>query len=463
MDYQEIIFNMASKTLEEVDLEGRKHWKVPAVAITEGVHAGTKGAILYLSEDGRKNPSAWDHKPAIVYHPQTNAGPTTACSPEIINNQKIGVPLETKWEDKSLKMNVYLDQERTKEVDDRVANALLRGEKVEVSTGLQCDIEWVKGVHNGEEYVGIARNWRPDHLAILPDQKGACSIEKGAGLLQNVAGVSMSDLQQLVCSALSDAKSKPGYMWNGWLSDVFDGYAIYYQEGDYYQQNYSYKEGKVTLTGSPVKVVRKTVYESVSNRQLVGVSTNQHFTTREYQLMTKKDKVDAILNGNKESFSEADREFLMNQDEKFLDKLVKTKTVEVEVKVEKKVEVPPPVKVENTAPPALSPEDQRVLARAKAREKAEKDGYIENILKNPNNTFTKTYLAEKDVDELEALAKLAKSVPTEEPVENTNGTYMGRRFIAAAGGPDGRRETVYNAEGEGLSADDYDLEEADTK
>jgi hypothetical protein len=37
----------------------------------------------------------------------------------------------------------------------------------------------------GRQYVGIARNHRPDHLAILPDLKGSCSIADGAGLCRN--------------------------------------------------------------------------------------------------------------------------------------------------------------------------------------------------------------------------------------------------------------------------------------
>ena len=41
------------------------------------------------------------------------------------------------------------------------------------------------GDWNGKAYVGIARNYRPDHLAILPDMKGACSIADGAGLCRN--------------------------------------------------------------------------------------------------------------------------------------------------------------------------------------------------------------------------------------------------------------------------------------
>jgi hypothetical protein len=56
---------------------------------------------------------------------------------------------------------------------------------MELSTGLYVDAELTPGDWKGEEYVAIARNLRSDHLAILPDKIGACSVADGAGLLRN--------------------------------------------------------------------------------------------------------------------------------------------------------------------------------------------------------------------------------------------------------------------------------------
>jgi hypothetical protein len=68
-----------------------------------------------------------------------------------------------------------------------VLDKLDKGEMVEISTGLFTDNIPESGVWNGEAYTAVARNYRPDHLAILPDQKGSCSIADGAGLLRNKA------------------------------------------------------------------------------------------------------------------------------------------------------------------------------------------------------------------------------------------------------------------------------------
>ena len=55
---------------------------------------------------------------------------------------------------------------------------------MEVSTGLKTYNVEKEGFHDGVLYKAVARNLRPDHLALLPDQKGAYSIEQGGGLFQ---------------------------------------------------------------------------------------------------------------------------------------------------------------------------------------------------------------------------------------------------------------------------------------
>ena len=42
-----------------------------------------------------------------------------------------------------------------------------------------------KGNYMGKSYTYIAKNYRPDHLAVLPDNSGACSISDGCGVLVN--------------------------------------------------------------------------------------------------------------------------------------------------------------------------------------------------------------------------------------------------------------------------------------
>lgn len=167
--------------------EGKQYLVVPCVMLTEGVHTGSMGSLYYPSQELSKIPSIWNSKPVVVYHPQFNGQSVSACDPIILEKYRIGELFNTKWEDGKLKTECWIDEEKTKQVDIRVLETIQNGKMMEVSTGLFTDNENAEGEWNGEKYQAIARNYRPDHLAILPDLKGACSIEDGAGLLRNIS------------------------------------------------------------------------------------------------------------------------------------------------------------------------------------------------------------------------------------------------------------------------------------
>jgi hypothetical protein len=78
-----------------------------------------------------------------------------------------------------------LDVQRVQQVDERVWAAIQNRRTLEVSTGLFTDNIPTMGIFNGREFFGIATNHKPDHLAVLPDQIGACSIADGCGLNRN--------------------------------------------------------------------------------------------------------------------------------------------------------------------------------------------------------------------------------------------------------------------------------------
>jgi len=181
---QRVTVNFSSPVRKD-KMEGRDYIVVPMVMLTEGVHAGSNGPLYYPPDELSKSVTLWDHKPIIVYHPQVNGGPVSACDPDILTNRKVGVILHSKYEDGKLKAEAWMEPDRIKVVDSRILDSIENNQKVEVSTGLFTDNEPEEGEWKTETYSAIARNYRPDHLAILPDLKGACSIEDGAGLLQN--------------------------------------------------------------------------------------------------------------------------------------------------------------------------------------------------------------------------------------------------------------------------------------
>jgi hypothetical protein len=169
--------------IEKKLLEGKMHMVVPVVMIRVGTWAGSGGPVHYDAQVLEKSAKYWDGRPVVIYHPDM-FGSEMAARPEIFNQQKVGVLFGTTFVDGKLKAEAWLDPERLQAVDARVYDALQKGTPVAVSTGLSGFYDGEKTPDGAIVLSGIA----PDHLAILPDQRGACSLADGAGLLKNVGG-----------------------------------------------------------------------------------------------------------------------------------------------------------------------------------------------------------------------------------------------------------------------------------
>lgn len=163
-------------------MDGREHLVVPVVMIVEGV---LNNALLTESEFG-KYAESWNGRPVPVLHPERNGQPVSANQPDIISKSTIGHIFNTKAEGGKLKAEAWIDINKAGRIgqSDLIAQ-LEAGEVVEVSTGYWADDEIKAGEHNGRAYETIHRNIRPDHLALLPGQEGACSVADGCGTRVN--------------------------------------------------------------------------------------------------------------------------------------------------------------------------------------------------------------------------------------------------------------------------------------
>lgn len=162
--------------------QGEKHLVVPVVMMVEGVHNGSHGALYHPGSELGKIPDAWNGIPVVVHHPEENGYYVSANSPNLIDEKVIGRIYNAKFENGKLKAEAWINENKASQVAPEILQMLRDRKIVDVSVGVFTDDEMVSGNWNGENYVGIARNHRPDHLAILPDEKGACSIEDGGGL-----------------------------------------------------------------------------------------------------------------------------------------------------------------------------------------------------------------------------------------------------------------------------------------
>lgn len=177
--------NLAGK-VKRSSLHGKDYLIAPLTMIVPGVLPGSKGPLLYTEEELSRSPEAWNHVPITVGHPLDKGKPVSARSPEVLERQGIGFVFHAMMKDK-LTAEGWFDIDKVKRLDPRILSALESGTPMELSTGLFTDNE---PAHNGAEwkgisYVGIARNHRPDHLAVLPDEQGACGLKDGCGVLVN--------------------------------------------------------------------------------------------------------------------------------------------------------------------------------------------------------------------------------------------------------------------------------------
>lgn len=313
-------------------LEEQEYIVVPMVILTEGVHAGSMGPLYYPQEELKKTPEVWNHKPIVVYHPELNGQGISACDPTIINSRKVGIMLNTRFEKGRLRSEAWIRKEQANKVDDRIMAAIEGNEMMELSTGLFVDHEQEAGEWNGESYVAIARNFRPDHLALLPDKIGACSIADGAGFLRNEKAKGEKNYVKLAMDrvlermGLSDNEMshdnirmsismalREKFNANGeggpflFVEDVFSNFAIYELDNKLYRIGYTASDTGVSLSDdAPMEVVRVTEYRTVEGA-FVGNQDHQTRTNQNKDMNTKE-LVDALIANS--GYTEEDRKTL---------------------------------------------------------------------------------------------------------------------------------------------------------
>lgn len=415
-NYISLVSNLVGLVRNET-LEGRPYLAVPMVMIKEGVLNGSDGPILYTSEELAKVPQVWNTKPVVVQHPTLNGKSLSACDPDVLEKYRVGMILNTSWDGQRLKAEAWLEPSRLEAVDSRVLNAVQKGEMMEVSTGLFSEIEPKPGVFKGRHYKGVVRNLRPDHLAILPDSIGACSIADGAGLMRNSRkemelilnsfGINRDAANDKVRLLLRNAASAELGESFDFIENVFDTTFVYKTNEGLWQRNYSLQGGKAVLEGLPVRVERDVTYKALINE-------NQG-----------KKKMENTIKTSLGVRKEEDREFLEGLSEEQLTKNMQTaKTAVVTPSIppteEKKEEIVEEVKqVDNTeqvkAPSdyleALPAEIREVLNEALSTQAEQKAKLVESIVANKKNILSKEQLATLKMTELKAMAALAQEEP----------------------------------------------------
>lgn len=450
---------------------GKDYLVVPVVALVEQVlhSANAETPNLALSEEFSKVPAGWNGRPVVVNHPQKNGNMVSANSPDILETEKIGEIFNSKVEDDKLKMEAWIDTAKAEELGGVIWDTVQRlqsgKEVVEISTGLFADVEDKSGEIDGKKYDGVWRNIVPDHLAILSAGSiGACSVDDGCGAPRVNNGSCGAGCKCAECVAQRNPESqgmlekfinaifnrtkrsdvdkrkllqaalvgKVGKDSGPYVEAVYNKTVVYSTWDGYFEIGYSIgKDDSVTFDQTAVAVVPEVSYSPIKvNEKEVKPEVRSN-------VMDKEVFVNALIANKASKFEESDKEWLMAQDEKVLEKLEpeEVKPAVAETEAEKPAVKEPE---NNSKAPATTeeflnqaPEGIRSVLNEALKTQAEKrTGLIADIKANKQNVFTDAELDKMDTTQLEKLSKLAVSadyagrgsvrqVKGEEPLANT--------------------------------------------
>lgn len=169
--------------------DGREYAVVQTVVIVEGVLNGalvTAAEIVACAE-------LWNGQVIPLRHPQDAQGNyISAQDPTVPDADLVGFFRNARVDDNRLVGEMWLDVAKIQQVGGDALitlNRLEAGEIVEVSSAYFCQAAEETGEYKGKRYHEVHRALEPDHIALLPDEVGACSVQDGCGAGRVNAGL----------------------------------------------------------------------------------------------------------------------------------------------------------------------------------------------------------------------------------------------------------------------------------
>jgi hypothetical protein len=435
----------AYQILEET-IDGVNYIVAPVVMMVEGVHRGSHGPLYHPATELSKSASFWEGMPVVINHPQDTEG--NYISVNEVQEQIVGNVCEPKMEGKKLKAKIRVNVDKTSVHSPTTIAALKANKVLEVSIGVFTDEIKEEGEWNGEIYTARATNHKPDHLAILPNDVGACSVDDGCGIrvnklqtnnkegmtneditIQNsllvdfrslqVNQLSYSDIMDLIWQKLRSMKvedSQGNEIKNCYAESIYDKYLIYQENTKvgneslrkYYQQNYSIVNDQIEFTDAPVEVVKELKYKVVQTNKEGGQKMADEKKPCPKGTICKESKVEALIANKMTAYTLEDKEMLMGLDEAVIDKMtpIEVEPVIVNKEVQVVKEVPVVYKTAEEFINAAPVEIQESLRSGLVLNAERKTNLIQSILTNSaKDSWTEDELKGMDTGMLEKLSK----------------------------------------------------------
>jgi len=341
-------FAASDYTIREETLDGKKHLVVPVVMMVEGVHNGSKGPIFHMGSELARWTEAWNGIPVTVSHPVKEGTNVSANAPDVLDSSSVGRIFNTTY-DNGLKAEAWIDFDKISAKSIEALEAIQNGEPLDVSVGVFNDIEEAQegAEWNGESYGTIAYNYRPDHLALLPGEEGACSWKDGCGIRTNKKGgnevkellttfqelsqkgyvvsllnneMGFREIQEALQAKLQSLNTDGKYHY---IEEVFDDSIVYSKWADgegetLYKQEYTMDDsGNIVFDGMRIEVKKKVEYVTNKMRRTtqVGINLNKGGEMSTEGTLCCEAKVDALIANKRTHWMASDREWLLTQEE----------------------------------------------------------------------------------------------------------------------------------------------------
>jgi len=184
IDYEEISTKFTFTNSRREKMGGRDYVVAPASMLVPGVLNGSQGPLYYPKEEVLKNVEAWNMMPLTLGHTKNEKGEyVSARNPKILEKFGLGFVFNASGKKGKLDGEAWFDVDRTNALAPGVIDKVLSNQQIELSTGLYTEqVPARNKKHKGRTYDAVVKNLRPDHLAVLLNEKGACSIYDGCGI-----------------------------------------------------------------------------------------------------------------------------------------------------------------------------------------------------------------------------------------------------------------------------------------
>lgn len=394
-------------------LDGVDHLVIPCIAIKEGV----LNNIFYSASELENFANTWNGVPVPVNHPVDDKGISITANSVICESTvNIGRFYNVEWDSNllALKGEIWLNVSKAKALGYvHIVERLEKGEVMEVSTGLYGNTTEEKGTYNNVSYEHKISDIRPDHLALLPNDIGACSVKDGCGAMRvNNANQktfwekvksffqtneqSFDQIRESLYKALWLEIGENNYAY---ILDVFDNYFVFELQNKLFSRSYTLDQTEtIILVGENIEVRLERKYVPVS----AEIKTNK-------QTMKPKKRI-AIVNALALALA-VSAEVFTNTDDAKLEEAAKKHNLNFDDEGQ-------PVTTNSTCPckqvapvvnatvpttnNGLSDAEKATLARLQANEDKRLDEKREKVLAT-NKNLTKEIVATFNEDALDAL------------------------------------------------------------